>query len=262
MTVLVDPPLWAAHGRLWSHVASDTSLEELHQFADRVGLPPRSFEGDHYDIPQERYAGVVAAGAVPVSGTELARRLRSSGLRFRKRRGERPLARVRDGLAAVVGAPHVLDVVASPHERSGAGAAVVLVRSGAGTPGAQMVLVRNSTRAGWAAPGGKREVGDGSARETAVREVAEEIGVVLDPSALEPVGYERVTVEVGHAVGSWDEGDNYLQVYGVDLEGTPALEPDGVEVVEARWATREEAARRCRDAPWWPLARWWWERDG
>lgn len=259
MTVFVDPPLWAAHGRLWSHVASDTSLEELHSFAERARIPRRSFEGDHYDVPQERYDAVVAAGATPVSGTELARRLRDSGLRFRKRKGERPLGRFPDGLADAVPTTHVLDVVASPHERPGAGAAVVLIRSGESDP--RMVLVRNASRAGWAAPGGKREDTDPTVRHTAVREVVEEIDLTLDPAALRPVGYERITIPPGGTVGTLEEGDNYLQVYAVRLPEASPLTPDLVEVVEAEWVTKEEARRRCGDAGWWPLAQWWWDHD-
>lgn len=91
MGLLIDPPAWNAHGRRWSHLVSDTSLTELHAFARRLGVPERGFEGDHYDIPEERYSTVVAAGAVPVSSRELLRRLRASGLRRPKRRGERVL---------------------------------------------------------------------------------------------------------------------------------------------------------------------------
>jgi tRNA isopentenyl-2-thiomethyl-A-37 hydroxylase MiaE len=83
--VLVDPPRWPAHGRLWSHLVSDASHEELHHFAARLGIPHRAFDRDHYDIPQERYAEVVAAGASEVEGKELIRRLIASGLRVRKR---------------------------------------------------------------------------------------------------------------------------------------------------------------------------------
>jgi uncharacterized protein DUF4031 len=92
VAVLIDPPGWRAHGRLWSHLASDASFEELHAFAQRAGVPARSFEGDHYDVPEERYAALVAAGALPVPGRELVRRLQRSGLRRPKRRGERVLA--------------------------------------------------------------------------------------------------------------------------------------------------------------------------
>ncbi|MBD8078323.1 DUF4031 domain-containing protein [Cellulosimicrobium arenosum] len=81
MTVFVDPSVWAAHGTLFSHLVSDSSLDELHAFADRVGLSRRAFDLDHYDVAAERYDATIAAGAVPVGGRELARRLEASGLR-------------------------------------------------------------------------------------------------------------------------------------------------------------------------------------
>lgn len=83
MTLLIDPPFWPAYGRVWSHLVSDLSYEELHRFAASVDLPNHLFDGDHYDVPQERYADVVAAGAVEVTGGQLIRRLIASGLRIR-----------------------------------------------------------------------------------------------------------------------------------------------------------------------------------
>lgn len=80
--ILVDPPTWPGWGRTWSHLVSDSTLEELHAFAERVQLPRRLFDEDHYDVPIERYDEVVAAGAHRVSGGELIRRLRASGLRI------------------------------------------------------------------------------------------------------------------------------------------------------------------------------------
>jgi len=85
--ILVDPPSWPAHGRLWSHLVSDRSPAELHDFARRLGIPERGFARDHYDVPAQRYDAVVAAGAVPVGSRELVRRLAASGLR---RRGGTP----------------------------------------------------------------------------------------------------------------------------------------------------------------------------
>lgn len=79
--ILVDPPTWPGWGRTWSHLVSDSSLAELHEFAQRVGLPRRLFDEDHYDVPVERYDDVVAAGASEVSGSDLIRRLIASGLR-------------------------------------------------------------------------------------------------------------------------------------------------------------------------------------
>ncbi len=90
MTLLIDPPNSPGHGRLWSHLASDESFDELHRFAARLGIPQRGFDRDHYDIPAERYEQVVAAGAVPVSSRELIHRLKAAGLRRRKSQVLRP----------------------------------------------------------------------------------------------------------------------------------------------------------------------------
>ncbi|MFF6786539.1 DUF4031 domain-containing protein [Streptomyces sp. NPDC012510] len=87
MTVYIDPPTWPGHGRMWSHLVSDVSFDELHAFAGRLGIPERAFERDHYDIPSHRYAEVVRAGAVEVGSKELLRRLTGAGLRRPKRRG-------------------------------------------------------------------------------------------------------------------------------------------------------------------------------
>ena len=86
MTIIVDPPNAAGHGRMWSHLASDASYDELHEFARALGIPERGFDRDHYDVPSEWYEQVLALGAVPVSSRELVARLVASGLRRRKRR--------------------------------------------------------------------------------------------------------------------------------------------------------------------------------
>jgi len=87
--ILVDPPRWPAHGRLWSHLVSDTSYAELHAFAEALGVPRRAFERDHYDLPAERFAVAVWLGATAVSSRELLARLSAAGLR---RRPVRPLS--------------------------------------------------------------------------------------------------------------------------------------------------------------------------
>jgi len=89
--IMIDPPLVPTRGRYWSHVASDTSYDELHVFARRVGIPARGFDRDHYDVPEELYDAIVAAGATPVSSRELVSRLRRRGLRRPK-----PATRTRD----------------------------------------------------------------------------------------------------------------------------------------------------------------------
>ncbi len=85
MAIFIDPPTWPGHGRLWSHLISDTAYAELHDFAASVGIPPRAFERDHYDVIAERYDAVVAAGARPVSSREIVARLHRAGLRRRHR---------------------------------------------------------------------------------------------------------------------------------------------------------------------------------
>jgi predicted metal-dependent HD superfamily phosphohydrolase len=86
VAILIDPPRWPAHGTHFSHLVSDTSLAELHEFAARAGIPERAFDLDHYDVPAGRYQELVARGASEVSGGELVRRLVASGLRIPARR--------------------------------------------------------------------------------------------------------------------------------------------------------------------------------
>ncbi|MFJ9618284.1 DUF4031 domain-containing protein [Streptomyces noursei] len=86
MTIYIDPPIWPGHGRMWSHLVSDRSFDELHRFASVLGAPPRAFERDHYDLPAERYDDAVRAGAVEVGSKELVRRLTEAGLRRPKGR--------------------------------------------------------------------------------------------------------------------------------------------------------------------------------
>jgi Protein of unknown function (DUF4031) len=83
--ILIDPPLVPSRGRLWSHLASDASYDELHEFARGLGIPERGFDRDHYDVPEEWYDEAVGRGAVPVSSRELIVRLVGAGLRRRKR---------------------------------------------------------------------------------------------------------------------------------------------------------------------------------
>ncbi|MGF2947790.1 DUF4031 domain-containing protein [Microbacterium alcoholitolerans] len=85
MTVLVDDAVWPAHGRLWAHLISDDSLEELHAFAAAQGISRRAFDRDHYDVPADILPALLAAGAEHVGGKELTRRLIRSGLRVRAR---------------------------------------------------------------------------------------------------------------------------------------------------------------------------------
>lgn len=85
MAILVDEPIWPFRDRLWCHMVSDTSYDELHDLAQRLGIPRRGFQGDHYDVPAEMRDAAIELGAQPVPGRELITRLLASGLRRRSR---------------------------------------------------------------------------------------------------------------------------------------------------------------------------------
>jgi hypothetical protein len=83
--ILIDQPIWPAHDTLWAHIVSDSSLEELHAFAEAAGIPRRGFDRDHYDVPEQRWDELVARGAMPVGVREMVKRLQASGLRVSQR---------------------------------------------------------------------------------------------------------------------------------------------------------------------------------
>jgi len=85
MSVLIDSAVWPGpHGRLFAHMVSDSSYEELHAFAREMGVDPRAFDRDHYDVPGLLHARALELGAEHVTGRELVTRLRAAGLRRRK----------------------------------------------------------------------------------------------------------------------------------------------------------------------------------
>ena len=81
MAILVDQAIWSWRGREWAHLVSDTSYDELHAFAARLGIPIEAFQGDHYDVPTDVRQQAIAMGADAVDARELVRRLRAAGLR-------------------------------------------------------------------------------------------------------------------------------------------------------------------------------------
>ena len=82
MSIYIDPPTWPAHGTVFSHLISDVSLAELHEFAATAGISEHAFDRDHYDVPAHLYDELVRAGAKELSGAELTRTLIASGLRI------------------------------------------------------------------------------------------------------------------------------------------------------------------------------------
>jgi len=249
MAIWIDPPSWPAHGRLWSHVISDSSYDELRSFAMVTGIPERGFDGDHYDVPQESYAALLAAGARPAGGKDLARLLRNSGLRFQKRKGERPLAAYRNVLPHEASG-HSLHLVAStlPTPDELTCAAVVFISDAGGA----LLLVRTVVRDAWGAPAGGRELAE-TVLQCAIRETWEETGLHIDPTALRPCGYERVTFDEG-PTGRWPHRRNYVACFVSVLDVVrPPVAPRVADVDVAEWVDWQGATQRCSGEFWWPL---------
>jgi len=81
MAVLVDDATWPWRGRLWAHLVSDESYDELHEAARLIGQRRLGFQGDHYDIDEIDRERALANGARSVDSRKLVRRLREAGLR-------------------------------------------------------------------------------------------------------------------------------------------------------------------------------------
>jgi hypothetical protein len=86
MSVLVDDAAWPWRGDRWAHLTSDVSFEELHVFANRLGVRRLAFQDDHYDVPESLRDLALQRGAVPVSSRALVASLRATGMRVRGRR--------------------------------------------------------------------------------------------------------------------------------------------------------------------------------
>jgi hypothetical protein len=84
VTLLIDAPLVPHRGRYWCHLVSDTSLAELHAFAQRLDLPSHRFDVDHYDIAEEEQEAVLAGGALLVRPRDIVAALTAAGLRRRR----------------------------------------------------------------------------------------------------------------------------------------------------------------------------------
>ncbi len=94
VTVYVDDAVTWWRDRRWAHLMADT-LDELHGFAARLGLPRRAFQdktsGAHYDVDSELREQALRLGAVAIS-RHRDRELVRAVIRNAKAqgRGERP----------------------------------------------------------------------------------------------------------------------------------------------------------------------------
>jgi len=81
MAILIDTAMWPWRDWLWCHMISDTSVDELKNFAEKLGIPERGFQGDHFDIPEHMRDVAIAHGATVVTTREILRALYAAGLR-------------------------------------------------------------------------------------------------------------------------------------------------------------------------------------
>jgi Protein of unknown function (DUF4031) len=235
VTIWIDPPAWPAHGRLWSHLVSDVSYAELHDFAVAQGVSRRAFEGDHYDVPEERYAQLVAAGARPVGPHDLVRILRGSGLRIQKRTRER--------------------VVASFSEPSWLppGSRVDVIASRQATPPVGTVVVRLATLVGGevllaVAPDGRLDLPSAKVESDDVATTVARLRAALDgrqDHTASLLGYVRHTVPDPDPTYPWPSPTASFAVY---LESRAAA-----TTAAGLWVTLAASASLVGDRDWWPL---------
>jgi 8-oxo-dGTP diphosphatase len=96
-----------------------------------------------------------------------------------------------------------------------------------------VLLVRNSYVSYYSAPGGYLH-GHETAREAALRELREEIGLSAAPEQL------AHTLETTHL---WEGKRDHVVIFALDVEERPPVRLDYREVVEAYWFKPEEVAR-------------------
>lgn len=130
-------------------------------------------------------------------------------------------------------------------EEEGTFAALVLVMSDD-----HCVAVYSPRRGEWSLPGGWREPGEG-VRAAAVRELAEETGIIASADDLEPCGHEVYSPL--RVQGRWPENGGTLQVFRVEVAGRPPVAAALDDAVDPRWVTLEEFRDLSGTRFWWPM---------
>lgn len=98
----------------------------------------------------------------------------------------------------------------------------------------QVLLVETSYRRSWGLPGGGIAGGE-TARQAAVRELTEELGLVVQPEEL----LNPWTISEGGLGGL-----NTVTIYELEARELPKLVIDGLEIVAFHWLSRNEALDR------------------
>ncbi|HEY0715608.1 MAG TPA: NUDIX hydrolase [Polyangia bacterium] len=95
----------------------------------------------------------------------------------------------------------------------------------------RVLLVQNSYLPCWSLPGGSVRARE-SARQAAVRELREEIGLAIN---------EEVLVPVLDVVHEWEGKFDHVEIFALALTSPPVVSVDNREVVEARFFAPAEA---------------------
>lgn len=88
MAIIIDEAIWTFRGNLYCHMISDVpgqpGLDELHEFAARIGLKRSWFQDKprwpHYDVIDKKRKQAIALGAEEVTGMELVQRNPNRGV--------------------------------------------------------------------------------------------------------------------------------------------------------------------------------------
>ncbi len=150
--------------------------------------------------------------------------------------------------------PNVVESVQGPHplEPQRLTSAVVFVHNDRG----ELLLTRVTSR-GWDVPGGHLEPGE-SPGQAALRELAEETGLLLPPAALTAAGYVRVHVTGAHQPGyRYPYPHSYMAAWSAFTRQTRVQPQPASECVQTAWFSLVHAREHLQGGPWWPLA----ERD-
>ncbi|WP_052423107.1 NUDIX domain-containing protein [Nonomuraea candida] len=145
---------------------------------------------------------------------------------------------------------HRLDVILSEDlpPAEGITSAFAFVSDGLGRT--LMTCVDREGR-GWDIPGGHLEPGEGPA-EAAARELYEETGLRLPPSALSIFAWQRIELLEPPPAGYRYPALTYLAMFRavVPGPGAPTTPPAGSESTRAAWLARAEIERLCAGNTW------------